>query len=70
LERDTIGKILKGDIMRESTTDRWILKEGERECQRVAINLLKEGVSFDFIARVTGLSIEEIQQIQANREQN
>jgi predicted transposase/invertase (TIGR01784 family) len=87
LKRDIIGKILKRDIMRESTTYQWIIEEGleegrkeglqqglqqgeDKERLRVVLNLLNEGVAVDFIVRVTGLSIEEIRQIQADREQN
>lgn len=83
LERETIGKILKRDIMRESTTYQWIIEEGLEEGRqqglqegqieerhRVVLNLLNEGLSIDLISRVTGLSVEEIQKIQANQVQN
>lgn len=59
LEQDII------DIMQESTVYRSILAEGKAEGQReIAINLLRRGVAIDIIAPSTGLSVEEVQQLQ------
>jgi predicted transposase YdaD len=59
LEQDII------DIMQESTVYRSILAEGKEERQReIAINLLRRGVAMDIIAPSTGLSVEEVHQLQ------
>jgi predicted transposase/invertase (TIGR01784 family) len=51
--------------MQESTVYQSILAEGKEEKQReIALNLLREGLSIEIVARGTGLSIEEIQQLQ------
>lgn len=65
LERDMIYRLLRRDIMQESTVYRSILAEGKAEKQReIAINLLRRGVVIDIIALSTGLSVEEVQQLQ------
>lgn len=65
LEDGIIYRILRRDIMQESTVYRSILAEGEVKKQReIAINLLQRGVAIDIIAPSTGLSIEEVQQLQ------
>jgi predicted transposase/invertase (TIGR01784 family) len=71
LEEEAIGQILRRDLMQESVTYQAIKAEGRaegraEECQEVAINLLKEGIPLETIARVTGLSIEQVQQLQTN----
>jgi predicted transposase/invertase (TIGR01784 family) len=44
------------------------LQEGrEEKARQIVANLLKEGVSTDLIAKVTGLTAEQIQQIQASK---
>ncbi|WP_404784155.1 hypothetical protein [Altericista sp. CCNU0014] len=51
--------------MQESTVYRSILAEGKAAKQReIAINLLCRGVAIDIIAPSTGLSVEEVQQLQ------
>jgi predicted transposase YdaD len=51
--------------MQESVTYQAILTEGREERERViALNLLREGLSIELIARSTGLSVEAIQQLQ------
>lgn len=51
--------------MQESTVYRSILAEGETKAKReVALNLLRRGVAIDIIVPSTGLSIEEVQQLQ------
>lgn len=65
LEDEVIYRILRRDIMQESTVYRSIWKEAEDEKTRaIALNLLREGVSIETIARSTGLSVEEVQQLQ------
>ena len=51
--------------MQESTVYRSILAEGKTEKQReIAVNLLQAGVAINVIVSTTGLSIEEVQQLQ------
>jgi predicted transposase YdaD len=51
--------------MQESTVYRSIQREAEEEKTRsIALNLLRRGVAIDIIAPSTGLSIEEVQQLQ------
>jgi len=55
--------------MQESTVYRSILAEGEtkgeeRKQREIAINSLREGLSIETVARVTGLSIAAVQQLQ------
>ncbi|WP_199327411.1 Rpn family recombination-promoting nuclease/putative transposase [Anabaena cylindrica] len=41
-------------------------EEGREEAvQLVAVNMLKEGMSIEFVAKVTGLTFEQVQQLQA-----
>lgn len=57
--------------MQESIIYQAIREETTQENMRqVALNLLQEGLTVDAIARVTGLSVEQIQQLQANATQN
>lgn len=65
LEDEVIYRILRRDIMQESTVYRSIQAEGEAKARReIAINLLRDGLPVEVIARGTGLPIEEIQQLQ------
>ncbi len=51
--------------MQESTVYRSICREAEEKITReIALNFLREGLSVEIIARGTGLSIEEVQQLQ------
>jgi predicted transposase/invertase (TIGR01784 family) len=61
LEDDVIQRLVQRDIMQESVIYRSIQKERDRA---IALNLLREGLSMEIIARGTGLSIEEVQQLQ------
>lgn len=45
-------------------------KATQENMRRVAVNLLSEGISINLIARVTGLSIEQVQQLQQIGTQN
>jgi predicted transposase/invertase (TIGR01784 family) len=65
LNEEIIYRVLRRDIMQESTVYRSILAEGEVKKQReIATNLLSRGVAIDIIVASTGLSVEELQQLQ------
>ena len=83
LNKDLIKKILRSDIMRESVIYQDILHEGqaqgleqgleqgsEQKTQEIATNMLNEGVAIALIVRVTGLTIEQVQQLQAKTDNN
>jgi hypothetical protein len=60
-----IGKIIRRDVTRESVTYQAVLEEGCEEARRsLVINFLRENVDLDLIARATGYSIAELQQLQ------
>jgi hypothetical protein len=61
LEDDVIQRLVQRDIMQESVIYRSIQKE---KAQEIALNLLRRGVEIDIITSSTGLSLEEIQQLQ------
>jgi predicted transposase/invertase (TIGR01784 family) len=65
LEDEVVYRILRRDIMQESTVYRSIQREAQAERERsIALNFLREGLSVEMVARGTGLSIEEVQQLQ------
>ena len=69
LDDEIVNRIVRRDIMQESSVYRSILAEGVAEGElrkqhEIATNLLREGLSIEVVARGTGLSIEEIQQLQ------
>ena len=65
LEDEIVYQILRRDIMQESTVYRSIERDARKEEKReIAINFLRDGLSVEAVARGTGLSIEEIQQLQ------
>jgi predicted transposase/invertase (TIGR01784 family) len=65
LEDEIVYRILRRDIMQESTVYRSIQREAQKEEKRaIALNFLRDGLSVEAIARGTGLSIEEVQQLQ------
>jgi predicted transposase/invertase (TIGR01784 family) len=65
LEQEVIYRLLRRDIMQESTVYRSILAEGKAETQReIAMNLLQAGIAVNIIVSTTGLSIEEVRQLQ------
>ncbi|MGV0025636.1 Rpn family recombination-promoting nuclease/putative transposase [Phormidesmis priestleyi] len=74
LKKDLIQTILRRELMQESVIYQDILLEGEAKgeakgkaeaLEQVATNLLNEGMSIDVVVKVTGLSIEQVQQLQA-----
>jgi predicted transposase/invertase (TIGR01784 family) len=65
LEDEVIYRILRRDIMQESTVYRSIERDARKEEKReIAINFLRDGLSVEAVARGTGLSVEEVQQLQ------
>jgi predicted transposase YdaD len=57
--------------MRKSVIYQSILQEGaEEKTRQIVINLLKEQASLELITKVSGLTVEQIQQIQAEQEEN
>jgi len=65
LDDEIVYRILRRDIMQESTVYRSIQREAQEEKTRsIALNFLQEGLSVETVARGTGLSIEEVQQLQ------
>jgi predicted transposase/invertase (TIGR01784 family) len=61
LEQDVIYQLVRRDIMQESVIYRSIQKDEKRA---IALNFLREGLSIETVARGTGLSIEEVQELQ------
>ncbi|MER3436048.1 MAG: flagellar assembly protein H [Leptolyngbya sp. ERB_1_1] len=69
LEREVIYSLVRRDIMQESVIYRSIQEEAEaraeaRKQREIALNLLRSGVDISLIASSTGLSVEEVQQLQ------
>ncbi len=65
LEDEVVYRVLRRDIMQESTVYRSIQREAQKEEKRtIALNLLRRSVAIDIIAPSTGLSVEEVQQLQ------
>jgi predicted transposase/invertase (TIGR01784 family) len=67
LEEEVIYRLVQRDIMQESVIYRSIQKEEKRT---IARNLLQAGVAISLIASATGLSIEEVQQLQQQMNQS
>jgi predicted transposase/invertase (TIGR01784 family) len=61
LEEDVIYQLVRRDIMQESAIYRSIQKDEKRA---IALNLLRRGVAVDIVVPSTGLSLEEVQQLQ------
>lgn len=71
LEDEVIYRLLRRDIMQESTVYRSILAEGEARKQReIAVNFLRDGFPVEAVAHGTGLSIEEVQQLRQQMDQS
>jgi predicted transposase YdaD len=65
LDEEIIYRVLRRDIMQESTVYRSIQREVQEERDRaIALNLLREGLSLELVVRTTGLSSEQVQQLQ------
>ena len=74
-DKDSIRRIFREDIMRESVIYQEILQEGEvkgeargeeKTLRRMVRGMVTEGISIETIARLTQLSLEQIQQIQSS----
>jgi predicted transposase YdaD len=68
LEEEVIYRLVRRDIMQESVIYRSIQREAEeraeaRKQREIATNFLRDGLSVEAIARGTGLSVEEVQQL-------
>ena len=69
LEEDVIYTLVRRHIMQESVIYRSIQQEAEaraeaRKQREIALNLLRGGVEINLIASSTGLSLEEVGQLQ------
>jgi predicted transposase/invertase (TIGR01784 family) len=65
LEQDVIYSLVRRDMMQESVIYRSIQEETEARAKRtIALNFLQDGLSVEAVARGTGLSVEEVQQLQ------
>jgi predicted transposase/invertase (TIGR01784 family) len=70
LDQEVVYRLLRRGVMQESTVYRSIVAEGKAEKQReIALNFLREGLSVETVARGTGLSVEEVQQLQSQTNQ-
>lgn len=66
LEKEVIKRLLRKDIMQESVTYQESQEEAQQERDReIAIAMIREGLSIEMIARITTLSVEQVQQLQA-----
>ncbi len=66
LEKQLIQRVLRSEIMKESVIYQDIWEEGKAEgvqegVKQVAVNLLNSGMAWEEVARVTGLSPQEVQ---------
>jgi predicted transposase YdaD len=65
LEEEVIYQLLRKDIMQESVIYRSIQEEAQNQEKRsIALNFLRDGLSVEAVAHGTGLSVEEVQQLQ------
>lgn len=46
-------------------TTSWERKGIEKGTEQIAVNSLREGLSIEMIVKITGLSVERVQQLQA-----
>ncbi len=70
LNRETIKKILRSDIMRESVIYQDILEEGreegeEEKARQIALKMLSAGFPVPEIAQFTDLSPDAIEELQS-----
>jgi predicted transposase/invertase (TIGR01784 family) len=65
LEDEIVYRVLRRDIMQESTVYQSLRRDAQKENSRsIALNLLRGGIDMSLIASSTGLSPEEVQQLQ------
>lgn len=75
LKEDVIQRILRRDIMRESVIYQSILEEGleqglEQAARKIAANMLSKGVPVESVIEFTGLTLEQVQQLQTQQSEN
>ncbi len=79
LKQEVIQRILRRELMQESVIYQEIIAEGEakgraegsqEKAKQIAKNLLNEGMEIELIARVTGLSVEQVEQLQTEQDNN
>lgn len=57
--------------MRESVIYQSILEEGlEQAARKIAANMLSKGVSVESVMEFTGLTLEQVQQLQTQQSEN
>jgi predicted transposase/invertase (TIGR01784 family) len=59
---------IKTDILYQQGMQQGIEEGAKKEKFNTAYKLLSDGLSVDFVSRVTGLSISEIRKLHTNRE--
>ena len=69
-EIDKMGMTQKEEIMQTMTSweEKGIEKGLERATQSIALNMLRKKLDLETIAEVTGLTIAQLQNLQANNE--
>lgn len=71
LGEEEIQRLLRRDIMRESVTYQSIKDEGSQETtQKIAVKMLQEGLSPEMVAKLTGLTLDVVQQLQITEAEN
>ncbi len=65
-EIDRMGMTQKEEIMQTMTS--WEEKGMAKERRSIALNMLKDNFSLEQISRLTGLTIAQLQDLQANNE--
>jgi predicted transposase/invertase (TIGR01784 family) len=65
-EIDTVGIAQKEAIMQVTTSweERGIVKGKDEERRSLARKMLQEGATLDFVTKVTGLTAEQLQQLE------
>ena len=67
LDQDSIKRILRSDIMKESVIYQEIFHEGEvKAIRNVVLNMLKNNMNMEDIAKVTGLTLEQVKQLNSS----
>ena len=71
LDQDSIKRILRSDIMKESVMYQEIFHEGEvkgekQAIQNIALNMLRNSMNMEDIVKLTGLNLQEIEQLNSS----
>jgi len=67
-EIDKMNPIQKEEIMQITTS--WEEKGMEKERRSLALKMLQEGATLQFVEKVTGLTVEQLQQLQSQAGHN